>query len=353
MSTTGYDFACEDLLSSGYNSRERIMVEKNKRNCKSFNVLFTCIGRRVSLLNAFRDAARAAKLKCRFFGTDMTPLSPALQLCDEKFVVKAVTHQGYINQLLRIVRENSIKLIVPTVDLDLKDLAANREKFEKLGCCVLVSSPHVIDICQDKRKTFKFLKKNDFNTPETMTARKILDRKRITFPLFLKPWDGYASRGNEIVKNRKELAFYAKKIPNCITQEYIIGDEYTCDCFVDFDGDVRCVVPRRRLEVRSGEVSKGEIVKNLNIMNKTADVVKALKAGPGIITVQLILTQDKQIEFIEINPRFGGGVPLAIKAGANFPKWILSLMVGKKTSIRFDRFQDGLVMLRYDAEVWR
>lgn len=329
------------------------MVEENKKKCKSFNVLFTCIGRRVSLLNAFRDAAKAVKLKCRFFGADVTPLSPAFQLCDERFVVKAVDHQGYINQLLKIVSENSIKLIIPTVDLDLKDLAANREKFEKFGCCILVSPLRVIDICQDKRKTFRFLRKNNFNTPETMTARKILDEKRIKFPLFLKPWDGYASRGNEIVKNRKELAFYAKKIPNCIAQEYIIGDEYTCDCFVDFDGSIRCVVPRRRIEVRSGEVSKGEVVKNTDIMDKTAEVVKALGAGPGVITVQLILTHDKQVKFIEINPRFGGGVPLAIKAGANFPKWILSQMIGKKPVIRFDDFKDGLTMLRYDAEVWK
>ncbi|MHC4906610.1 MAG: ATP-grasp domain-containing protein [Planctomycetota bacterium] len=329
------------------------MVEKNKKNCKSFNVLFTCIGRRVSLLNAFREAAKAVKLKCRFFGTDITPLSPALQLCDEKFVVKAVTHQGYIRQLLKIVRNHSVKLLVPTVDLDLKDLAANREKFEKLGCRILVSSPRVVDICQDKRKTFRFLRKNNFSTPETMTARKILDQNKINFPLFLKPWDGYASRGNEIVKNRKELAFYAKKIPNCIAQEYIEGEEYTCDCFVDLDGEVRCVVPRRRIEVRSGEVSKAEIVKNRYIMNKTAEVVKTLNAGPGVITVQLILTRDKQIEFIEINPRFGGGVPLAIKAGANFPKWILSLMAEKKPVIRFDRFKDKLIMLRYDAEVWK
>ncbi len=328
------------------------MIEKNKGKCKSFNILFTCIGRRVSLLNAFRNAAKTNKLKCRFFGTDITPLSSALQLCDETFIVKATYHQGYIKQLLKIVRENSIALIIPTVDLDLNVLATNREKFEKLGCRVLVSSPDVIDICQDKRKTFQFLKKNNFDTPETIVARKMLNQKRIKFPLFLKPWDGYASRGNEIVKNKKELEFYAKKIPNCIAQEYIKGNEYTCDCFVDFDGNIRCVVPRRRIEVRSGEVSKGQVVKNIDIMNHTADVVHALKAGPGVITVQQILTDDNEIKIIEINPRFGGGVPLAIKAGADFPRWILAMMAGKKPVIRFDRFQDGLVMLRYDAEIW-
>ena len=35
----------------------------------------------------------------------------------------------------------------------------------QMGCFVLVSAPEVIDICQDKRKTYRFLLENDFDTP--------------------------------------------------------------------------------------------------------------------------------------------------------------------------------------------
>jgi carbamoyl-phosphate synthase large subunit len=66
----------------------------------------------------------------------------------------------------------------------------------------------------------------------------------------------------------------------------------------------------------------------------------------------LILTKNGKIKFIEINPRFGGGAPLSIKAGANFPKWILAQLVGKKPQIKSNGFENNLVMLRYDAEVW-
>ena len=83
-----------------------------------------------------------------------------------------------------------------------------------------------------------------------------------------------------------------------------------------------------------------------------AEVVERLGAGPGVITLQLFLTVGDRIQFIEINPRFGGGAPLSIKAGANFPQWILRELLGKKESIRFNRFKDGLIMLRYDGEVW-
>ncbi|MHC4160485.1 MAG: ATP-grasp domain-containing protein [Planctomycetota bacterium] len=115
---------------------------------------------------------------------------------------------------------------------------------------------------------------------------------------------------------------------------------------------VRCVVPRKRIEVRAGEVSKGQVVKHTQIMTEAARLVEALGAGPGVITLQLFLTDDNKVKFIEINPRFGGGVPLAIRAGANFPKWILRELLGRKTNIRFDGFKDNLIMLRYDGEVW-
>ncbi len=320
---------------------------------KQLNLLFTCVGRRVSLVEAFRKAARQLKMTINIAGTDKTVLSPALQICDTKFIVHPVSHKNYISQLLEIVEKHKIHLIVPTVDLDLKALAHHRKKFDTFGCRVLVSSPSIVNICQDKRKTWGFLEKNDFDSPRTLTVRQALAKKRIQWPWFMKPWDGYASRGTAILHNRKDLLLYAKKIPNPIVQEFIDGTEYTCDVYVDFEMNVRCVVPRKRIEVRSGEVSKAQIVKNAELMQHVAHVVQTLGAGPGVITLQLFLNHDgKSIKVIEINPRFGGGVPLSIKAGANFPKWILQELTGQQPAIRFDGFKDQLTMLRYDKEIW-
>jgi carbamoyl-phosphate synthase large subunit len=96
------------------------MMHSLKTNVDRLAVLFTCIGRRVSLLNSFRRAAQQLKVNALFLGTDTTELSPALQSCDKGFLVRPVTHADYINQLLRIVKTNRVRLLVPTVDLDLK-----------------------------------------------------------------------------------------------------------------------------------------------------------------------------------------------------------------------------------------
>jgi carbamoyl-phosphate synthase large subunit len=319
-------------------------------------VLFTCIGRRVSLLNSFRRAAKELRIKASFFGGDTSEMSPALQLCDKKFLVRPTTHPGYIEELLSIVKANGVRLIIPTVDLDLKALARSKEKFAAEGCCVLVSDTKVINICQDKRKTYGFLVRNDFDTPATLSIREALlqkgSGKRPGWPCIVKPWDGSARKGNTKVYNCNELRIAAKRIPKAICQEFVSGTEFTCDVYVDFGKKIRCVVPRIRMEVRSGEVSKAQVVKDPRIMSEAARMVDILGAGPGVITLQLFLTEDNRIRFIEVNPRFGGGVPLSIKAGADFPKWILQEMVGGKPDIRFGRFKENLIMLRYDAEVW-
>jgi carbamoyl-phosphate synthase large subunit len=318
-------------------------------------VLFTCIGRRVSLLRRFQEAAHRLNLKASFYGTDTSRLSPALHLCDEGFLVEPTTHARYIDQLLCIVRGYDVNLLVPTVDLDLALLARHKPQFEELGCRVLVSNPEVIDTCRDKRRTFEFLMQNGFDTPKTMSIRMALAagrRGELTWPCFLKRWDGSAGRDNAVVHNLSELRFYTRRIPNVLCQEFIEGTEHTCDAYVDFAGKVRCIVPRRRIEIRAGEVSKAQVVKHPRIMDQAKRVTEVLGAGPGVVTLQLFLTKSGRIIFNEINPRFGGGAPLSIQAGADFPRWILQELMGRRPRIRFDGFTDGLVMLRYDAEVW-
>jgi len=319
---------------------------------KKIVMLFPCVGRRVALLKLFRRAS--SRLGCRsvFIGSDVTEHAAALQCCNRKYLVKPVTHRRYREQMLEIIRQEKVDLIVPTVDLDLPVWAELRESLARNGCTALISTPNVVRICQDKRLMFRFLKKHGFDTPQTMTVAQARKLTRHRFPYFLKPWDGYAGRGSYLARNREELQFFSRRVPNCIVQEFIDGDEHTVDVLVDFNGRVRCVVPRRRLQVRSGEVSKALTVKHPLIMQRSKKLVETLGAGPGIVTIQCFLTRKNEIKFIEINPRFGGGIPLSIQAGADFPRWLLQLWLGKMPRIKPDGWRDNLLMLRYDDAIW-
>lgn len=315
-------------------------------------VLLTCIGRRVELLRAFRDAAAKLKISIEVHGADASWLSPALHLADRAHIVPAINSGKYPNALLKLVRRERIDLLIPLIDSELPLIAACADRFAECGCRALISSPGVVETCHDKLLTFRALTEAGIDTPRTWSWVEAMKMRRPAFPYYLKPRAGSAGTGNHVVHSRQELAVFGRLVPDAIVQELVEGEEYTLDVYTGFDGKPRCVVPRRRIEVRWGEVSKGVVVKDRAIMAVGKRVAEALGECRGVVTVQCIRAPRGRIRVIEINPRFGGGAPLAIHAGADFPRWILEELLDRPTRISTASFRDGVTMLRYDEAVF-
>jgi carbamoyl-phosphate synthase large subunit len=81
-------------------------------------------------------------------------------------------------------------------------------------------------------------------------------------------------------------------------------------------------------------------------------VVNVLPGPVGCITLQCFKKENGEITFIEINPRFGGGIPLSIEAGANFPLWVIQMCCGATFTEESYTWRDNLTMLRYDEAVF-
>lgn len=315
-------------------------------------ILLTCIGRRVELLRAFQKAGDSLGIRLEIHGADATPLSPALQLVDHPHIVPGIDSGKYIDALAKIVIREKIDLLIPLIDSELPVIAAATERFMGLGCLALISSASVVAVCRDKLATYRKLTDAGIDTPATTLWLAAVEQKRHRFPYFLKPRSGSAAMGNYVVHTFDELQTFGARVKDAIVQEFVQGAEHTLDVYVDFKGRVRCVVPRKRLEVRTGEVSKGLIVKDPAIMAVGNRVAEMLGGCRGVITVQCIITAQGRIRVIEINPRFGGGAPLSIHAGADFPKWILQELLGQRPRINPTGFHDDVAMLRYDESVF-
>lgn len=322
-----------------------------KNHHHNINILFTSAGRRVELIELFKQALKDLNLPGNIVVADCQSNIPTAFYADRYEEVPRIERPDYIHHLLKICQKHHIKLLVPLIDPELNLLALHREKFALLGVTVLISSSLTNQICFDKRNTAKFFQQIGVKTPAILEPNKILGNSEAQYPFLIKPANGSNSVGVTVVNNPKELTFFQDYIPNAIVQELMQGEEYTLDVLVDFKGRVRCVVPRLRLATRGGEISKGITVKNPQIIAAGAKVVNSLPGTVGCITVQCFLLPEGEIVFIEINPRFGGGVPLSIKAGANYPKWILQMLLNEK-NIDFDGWQDGIVMLRHDESVF-
>lgn len=319
---------------------------------KSTNILFTSAGRRVALIRHFKKSLADLGDSGQIVTTDLRKDAPAPFFADKCELVPRANDPAYIPTLLDLCERHQIQLLIPLIDTELHLLSPHRSVFEARGVTLLASSTETNTMCLDKRRTGEFFQSAGVATPRVLDPEHLLADPNACYPFLLKPADGSCSVGVTKIRNAHELSFFKDYIPNAIVQELLVGEEYTIDVLVDFQGQVRCVVPRLRMETRAGEVSKGITVKNPRLIAAAKQVVEALPGAVGCITVQCFLMPDGTIKFIEINPRFGGGFPLSIAAGADFPRWIVQWLRGEDPPIALDGWIDGSVMLRYDDAVF-
>ena len=309
-------------------------------------ILFTGVGRRVELLREFREAAVRLKKDVRIFGLDSDKTAPALVFCDRARIALPMKDPGYLDELLSVCMEDKIDLVIPTIDTDLEILSRSRERFNAVGTKVLVSSTETVQICLDKKKTGKLFSECGFRTPDTVSDP---GEYKGGYPAFLKPRNGSGSVNAFKVENENELAACAKHVEDYIIQPFVSGREYTIDVFCDWDGNPLSVIPRERLRIREGEVLKTRIELDPAMIDGAKKICRVLKpCGP--ITIQLIREAPGIDWFIEINPRFGGGVPLSMKAGSGSAEAVLNMVDGEGTVFR-NAVSDGAVYSRFDESI--
>jgi carbamoyl-phosphate synthase large subunit len=314
------------------------------------NVLFTSAGRRVELLSLFRTAYRSLNLEGHIVAVDIDPLAPALQSADRIYIVPRLDDQTYVPALVEICQREAVKLVLPLIDPDIPVLARARRELESVGARALVVSPEAANTAADKWETFKFFQELGLPTPKSWLAEDPT-LSAAQFPLFVKPRCGSAGKNAFKVKDREELNFFLRYVPNPIVQEFIDGDEITSDVVCDLRGEVMAVVSRRRLEVRWGEVAKGVTVHNPQITGACVCIARALRAV-GPLTVQCMVKAG-ELCFTEINARVGGGAPLGVFAGANWPRWLLAQAAGLDEPVPpATPYKVGLYISRFDDSVF-
>lgn len=302
------------------------------------NILVTAIGRRVQLIEHLKKTFN-------IIGVDASDNNAAKYFSDSFFVIPKCDEPDYIKELLNICVSNNVRMIIPLYEREFVLLCKNRQIFENRGIKILLSDEGVINICNDKRLTQDFFERENILSPRLVNDA----------PAVIKPVSGMGSQGVYSVNTNAELEAAKVLLKNdYIIQEKIEGREYTVDVLCDFEGNAVSVVPRERTEVRSGEVSKSRTVKNKDISNDTIRLIKSLnKYGKviGPITVQCFVTKENKIVFLEINPRFGGGVPLTFEAGINYGELLMRFIEGyvhEEAPLNFEEVS----MVRYDRAVY-
>ena len=318
----------------------------------SFTLLLTCAGRKVSLVNQFRQAFDELDLDGRIIGVDSSSHSAALSVCDQSYIIPRCDQPAYVPTLLDVCQRHRVQLLLPLIDVDLLLLAEHRERFRDVGTLAMISPLPVVRVCRDKSSTAQFFEQHGIPTVRSLSIEDVRGGD-VPYPVFIKPANGSGSQHAYKIHNRDELDFFVRYVPHPLLQEFAAGQEFTVDVLCDLAGRVINAVPRRRLEVRAGEISKGVTCKDWRIIRATVDLATKL-GGVGPLTVQCFAgdAADSAIRFTEINPRVGGGLPLSIAAGANSPKQIIRMALGQPIEPCVGEFADDFYMFRYEESVY-
>jgi carbamoyl-phosphate synthase large subunit len=278
-------------------------------------------------------------------GVDADGLAAGLQAVPIAYRVPRADDRAFIATLVDLCAREQCKLIFPGLDPELPVLAAAAPSFAEAGVTVVVSEPDVIRIGDDKLETAAFLAKCGFPAPETVPYRDEIESSWL--PVVLKPrWGGSRSVGVFVVKTAEQLRAARRLIDpaNCVVQEYLAGDEYTCGT-VNFDGQCHGPIVMRR-ELRGGDTYRAEVIRDEAIESHVSAVAQALRPF-GACNFQLRLRAREPVIF-EINPRCSGTTAARALAGFNEPLMIASHLLQRRTPEYTIR---PLTILRYWAEL--
>ncbi len=312
------------------------------------SVLLTCSGQRVDIVRAFQQVYQSGAVSGRVVVSDSDELSPSLQAADLVVELPRVDDPGYGAAVAQVCGEHGVRAVLPLTDLDPVILAAATLLVDEAGGHIFLPSPEVALGCQDKWGCHEMLGAAGLPSPPTWLPGTI-DPADLPYPVLLKPRIGFAARNIHECRDPDELAFFLRytQAPDSVIQRKLHeGVEFSIDCLADLDGEPIGAIPRRMLQAKGGEQIKGETIDDPQLVDLAAQTITKLGLrGPS--TVQCFRAGEEILGITDINTRFGGGFPLPLAAGGDYPELILRMASGERVEPRLGQYRAGVVMTRY------
>ncbi|WP_338871038.1 ATP-grasp domain-containing protein [Spirosoma sp. SC4-14] len=308
----------------------------------TINILFLGGAKRVSVAEAFIGAGQKLGKTVQIFSYELSEQVP-IAFVGQIIVGLRWNDPAILTHLNDTIATHHIQIVIPF--LDPATLIASQLDQVTSNVFIPISSEEACSIFFNKIKANDWFTQQQFPIP-VATA---------TLPLIAKPAFGSASKGIMILNTAQEKAYFEQTFPTneYLVQRFVDGVEYSVDCYVSpRTGDILCIVPRKRLEVTAGEVTQTITQKNTQLIALCRDMLQ--KSGlRGPITIQFLEEKATgDFYFMEVNPRFGGGVMAAVGAGANIPLYILQDYLGIPQEPAAN-WTDNLLMIRTYREFYK
>jgi carbamoyl-phosphate synthase large subunit len=249
-----------------------------------------------------------------------------------------------LEHVLNVIdREQPIGVIVQFGGQTPLNLAAG---LEAAGVKILGTSPHAIQISEDREEFAKLLKELDISQPENGIARSLQEARevaqRIGYPVLVRPSFVLGGRAMALVDSEENLAGFIEKAIEAAPGQPILIDKFMEDAFeIDVDAladGTRVVVGAVMQHIEEAGVHSGDAACVLppykvsayhqGIMREYTEQLGLALGVRGLMNVQFAL-KDEVVCVLEVNPRASRTVPYASKAtGLNLAYIAAQVMAG-------------------------
>ena len=316
------------------------------------NILALAVGGNVT--QGILKALARSPVPHRVVGADISPLQMGLFTVDRGYVGPAASAPAFREWLVKTCKAEGIDIILTGCEPILRVLSPIRAQVERAtGATCLVNPPRIMDICEDKLTTCRWLEAQGFGYPHTANAS---DHEAVAalldtygFPLLAKPRVGGGAVGIYVVNSLDDLDYVCRK-PGYLVQEMVGDDEseYTAGIFCDRHGAGQGTIVMWRA-LLAGTTYRAELGEFPEVRREAERIVAALKPiGP--CNVQLRMTARGPVCF-EINPRFSGTTPLRAYYGFNEAEAVLRHFVLDEARVELPIVTRGAA-LRYWNEIY-
>lgn len=258
---------------------------------------------------------------------DPDPLAVGLRWAQRSAILPLAADSEYLSVLESYIRSFRPDVVFVGTDVELLILAQNRARLEAAyNVHVVVASPRVVGIADDKYLTFRFLRKHGFAAPDSALVgghENLVETRG--FPLVVKPRVGARSVGVEVVDNWRDLERAIEAVRDPIVQECVATDaeEYTAGTLT-FGGDCKAAIVMRR-QLRDGNTYRAFVQPLPEMESQVRALATALNAyGPANFQFRL---DDGVVKVFEINARFSGTTPLRGHAGFHETELVLRYLL--------------------------
>ncbi len=301
------------------------------------NFLITAIGSMSSecVISSLKKNNNTKIIGCDIYPKDWIATS---MMVDRFYQIpKSLDSESFINALIKIVRTESVDLIIPLTDPEVDVLSQNVDYFKSLNITIATMNKNIVEVVRNKYNLFERLK-DKVNFIPTYECSGI--DNNLGFPLIFKPKTGRSSEGIFKAFNRFDKNYFLNKIvkENYIVQPFLEGSIITVD-FI-----------RSEMSKRSFSVVREELLRTINGAGTTVRVVKIDEVSDICSSIgdELNINGTINFEFLEhkgkyllmdINPRFSAGIAFSNLTGFDFVNNHVKCFIGEDIdgSIEYER----------------